>query len=199
MRNVGCPTPTGTLCPSLPHVPIPGSSRHVVADHRHLRQCIGAVADQRCALDRARDLAVFDHVGLGHAEHELAVGDVDLTAAEIGCVNAFADRAHDFIRIFVAGEHVGVGHARHRQMRKRLTAAVPGRCNVHQPRVQRILDVAAQNSVFDHHGALCRVAFIVDAQRSAAVRNRAVVDDGDTLRRDALPDLAGKCARTLCD
>jgi hypothetical protein len=26
MRSVGCPTPTGTLCPSLPHVPMPSSS-----------------------------------------------------------------------------------------------------------------------------------------------------------------------------
>ena len=26
IRNVGCPTPTGTLCPSLPQVPTPSSS-----------------------------------------------------------------------------------------------------------------------------------------------------------------------------
>src|SRR6185503_9840003 len=28
MRIVGCPTPTGTLCPSFPHMPMPGS-RHM--------------------------------------------------------------------------------------------------------------------------------------------------------------------------
>src|SRR5450432_2456410 len=57
--------------------------RHVVTDHRHPRQRIGAVADQRGALDRIGELAVLDHPRFGSREHELAVGDVDLSAAEV--------------------------------------------------------------------------------------------------------------------
>jgi CRP-like cAMP-binding protein len=53
------------------------------------RQRVRAVADQRRALDRVGHLAVLDHVGLGAGEHELAAGDVDLTAAEIDGVQPF--------------------------------------------------------------------------------------------------------------
>ena len=54
IRTVGWPTPTGTDCPSLPQVRRPASSCEVVADHRHAREHLRAVADQRRALDRAR-------------------------------------------------------------------------------------------------------------------------------------------------
>jgi hypothetical protein len=50
-RKVGWPTPTGTLCPSLPHTPTPSSSE-VVADHRHAREHFRAGADQGRALHR---------------------------------------------------------------------------------------------------------------------------------------------------
>src|SRR5258708_4147095 len=60
-----------------------GIERHVVAAHADARQCFRARADQGGTLDRPADLAVFDRVGLGAAEHELARHDVDLAAAEI--------------------------------------------------------------------------------------------------------------------
>ena len=50
----------------------------------HLR----AVADEVALADRVGDLAVLDQVGLGHAEHEVAGGGVDLAAAELGHVHA---------------------------------------------------------------------------------------------------------------
>src|SRR5688500_4958254 len=62
--------------------------REVVADHGDARQHVGAVADQGGALHRMRDLAVLDQVGLRGREHELAAGDVDLAAAEVGGVDA---------------------------------------------------------------------------------------------------------------
>src|SRR6478672_8555806 len=58
--------------------PDAGVEFEVVADHRDLVHDFGAVADQRGALDRPRDLAVLDEVGLAGREHELAAGDVDL-------------------------------------------------------------------------------------------------------------------------
>ncbi len=42
------------------------------------------------------------------------------------------------------------------------------------------------------HGAAGRRAFVVDRQRAAALLDRAVVDDGDARRRDALADPAGE-------
>ena len=49
-----------------------GVELHVVADHGHARERIGAVADDGRALDRVLDLAVFDPVGFAGREHELA-------------------------------------------------------------------------------------------------------------------------------
>ena len=51
---------------------------------QHLR----AVADEVALAERLGDLAVLDEVGLGHAEHEVAGGGVDLAAAEVGHVHA---------------------------------------------------------------------------------------------------------------
>ncbi|ABA47973.1 hypothetical protein BURPS1710b_3335 [Burkholderia pseudomallei 1710b] len=170
---------------------------HVVADHAHVLERFRAAADQRRALDRIRDLAVLDHVCLGRREHELAVRDVDLAAAEVHRVQAVLDRFDDLPRVLVAVEHVGVGHPRHRQRRVRFAPRVAGDGHLHQPRVQRVLDVALQDAVLDERRALRRVALVVDVQRSAAVRQRAVVDDGHALGRDLLADAARERRRAL--
>ena len=44
----------------------------IVADHRHLRQGIRPVADQRRTLDRRGDPAVLDQIGLARRKDELA-------------------------------------------------------------------------------------------------------------------------------
>ena len=41
-----------------------------------------------------------------------------------------------------------------------------------------VLQIAAQNAVFDQHVALRLVAFVVDVERAAAAADGAVVDDG---------------------
>src|SRR4051812_21823484 len=64
---------------------------HVVADHGHAGERVGAVAHDGCALDRVLDLAVLDPKGLARREHELAARDVDLPAAEVGGVEALLD------------------------------------------------------------------------------------------------------------
>src|SRR5689334_10826784 len=48
-----------------------GVEFHVVADHLHARECIGAIADQCGALDRRADFAVLDQVGFRAGEDEL--------------------------------------------------------------------------------------------------------------------------------
>ncbi len=51
-------------------------------------QDLRTVADEVALAERLGDLAVLDQVGLGHAEHEVAGGRVDLTAAELRDVDA---------------------------------------------------------------------------------------------------------------
>ena len=65
-----------------------GVEGHVVADHGNAGERVGAVANQRRALDRGADLAVLDQVGLGAGKDELARRNIDLAAAEIGGVEA---------------------------------------------------------------------------------------------------------------
>ena len=98
--------------------------REVVADAGNLGEHGGAVADQRCALDRGAELAVFDAIGFGAREDELARDDVDLPAAEALGEDAVPDAAQQFCRIIVARVHEGVGHARHRGVGVGLAAAV---------------------------------------------------------------------------
>ena len=62
----------------MPGGPIAKSLPTRVDQREHLR----AVADEVALAQRLGDLAVLDEVGLGHAEHEVAGGRVDLTAAE---------------------------------------------------------------------------------------------------------------------
>ena len=85
-------------------------------------------------------------------------------------------------------QHEGVGHAGHRHVREALAPSVAGRFGLHQPRVEAILQVAAQDALFDQHGARGRRAFVVNIETATAVRDRAVVDDGAELAGDRLPD-----------
>ena len=98
---------------------------------------------------------------------------------------------------WLAGQHDRVGHPRHRQVRERFAAAVAGRRDAHQTGIQPVLHVALEDAVVDQHGAPRRIALVVDVERAAPPVDRAVVDDGDALGRDALADAAGERARPL--
>ena len=64
------------------------------------------------------------------------------------------------------------------------TAAVAGRRDAHQTRIEFILHVAFQDAVFDQHIVLTRRAFIIDSHRATTVDDGAVVHDGAQLRGD---------------
>ena len=97
-RSVGWPTPTGTLCPFLPQVPMPLSSfKSLPIMHTRVRS-VGPLPISVAPLIGAPTLAVLHPVGLGAGEHELAVGDVHLAAAEVHRVDAVLDRGEDFLR-----------------------------------------------------------------------------------------------------
>src|SRR5713101_8322679 len=82
-------------------------------------------------------------------------------------------------------------------MREALAPAVTGRRHLHQARVEPVLQVTAQNSFLDQHGAGSRRAFVVDVETTAAVGDRAVVDDCTERARDRLADAAGECRDAL--
>ena len=63
-----------------------------------------------------------------------------------------------------------------------------GRLDAGEPRVQLVLHVAAQDAVLDQHVVAARRALVVDRQRAAAIRQRAVVHDRAQGGRDALAD-----------
>src|SRR4029079_14106972 len=66
-----------------------------------------------------------------------------------------------------------------------------------QPRVHLVLHVALQHAVFDQRRALRRRALVVDVERAAPARERAIVDHGALLGRHALADLAAERGRAL--
>src|SRR5688500_18485711 len=113
-----------------PQSRLPGGNRHplaelaagagpgpeVVADRIHEPQGLRAVADQVRSPQRFGDLAVLDEVGLGHPEHVVAGGRVDLATTELGAVDAVRRVAHDVRGVVLALEEIGVGHPYHRQI-----------------------------------------------------------------------------------
>ena len=72
-------------------------------------------------------------------------------------------------------------------MRVAFAPAVAGRLHIHQPCVLPVLHVADEDAVLDQHRTMGWRTFIVDRQRAAARRNRAVVDDGDSLAATCWP------------
>ena len=195
--NVGMPTPTGTAWPSLPQVPTPSSSFRSLPTMLTRVSTSGPLPIKRGAFDRGGDLAVFDHVGFAGGEDEFAVGDVDLASAEIDGVNAVLHGANDVFGIVLPGEHVSVGHARHGDVLVALAASVAGVGDAHQARGKLVAEIALQNSLFDEHGFLRGLAFVVDVERSAAPGHGAVVDDRAFFAGDALADEARECGSFL--
>src|SRR5258708_527466 len=163
-----------------------GIELQIVPDHRDAGEHIRAVANERGALDGRAEPAVLDQVALAHREHELARGDVHLPAAEVHGVDAAIDGTDDFLGYVRSSQHVGVGHARHRDVCEGFPASVAGGCHAHEPGVEAILQVTAQDPVLDQPGALRRRAFIVNVERATAARERAVIHYGAARAGDAL-------------
>ena len=90
-----------------------GIKGEVIADHLDLGQGRGPVADQGGPAHGRGDLAVLDQIGLGALEDEFAIGDVHLTATEVGRVQAALGRGDHVPELVMAAFHEGVGHARH--------------------------------------------------------------------------------------
>ncbi|CDI07656.1 conserved protein of unknown function [Agrobacterium pusense] len=183
--------------PGLAAIADAGIEFRIIADHRDALHRIRPVADQHGALHRRADLAVFDEIGLGAAEHEFTRGDIDLAAAEGDGIDALLDGGDDLFRRLVARQHVGIGHARHRNIGITLTATVAGGRRTHQPGVLAVLHVAHQPAVLDQHVVTGRGAFIVHGQRAAAAVDSAVVHHGHAGRGDHFAHQAGECGRLL--
>ena len=60
-----------------------------------------------------------------------------------------------------------------------------------------VAEISLQNSVFDEHGFLRRLAFVVDVERSAPPRHGAVVDHRALFAGYAFADQAGECRSLL--
>ena len=82
-------------------------------------------------------------------------------------------------------------------MGKAFAAAVSSGFDTHQAGVHAVLHIRAQDTVFDQDIFLSRRAFIINRQRPAPVLHRAVIDNGNARRGNALPDFAGERAAAL--
>ena len=158
---------------------------------------IRAIADKRRAFDGARDLAIFDEVGLRTAEDEFTARDVNLAATKGDRIDAALNASDDILRGLVPSEHKGVGHTRHWHMCVGLTSTVPCWCDSHQPRVEGVLHVASKDAFFDQHVALGRVPLIVDVQAASPVGDGSVVDHRHLVARDWLTEEVGELTRHM--
>src|SRR3954466_2092100 len=153
--------------------------RGVGADGGDVFERLWADADEHRALHGFGDLALLDQVRLADLEDEVAVGDVDLPAAELPAVDAAIDLADDLLGRLVSGREIRVGHARQRRVAEALAAPRAGAALPGELRVQVIVEIALEHAVLDQHFPLARVAFVVDVDGAAPSRDGAVVDHGD--------------------
>ncbi len=198
MRSVGWPTPTGTLWPSLPQVPTPSSSFRSLPTIETRVSTSGPLPISVAPLSGVPIRPFSIGVRLARREHELARGDVHLAAAEVDRVDAALDGGDDLRGRVRPRAHVGIGHARQRHVRERLAPAVAGRRHAHEARVEAILHVAAQHAVLDERGAVGGRALVVDVERAAAARQRAVVHHRALGRGHALADAVRRTPRCPC-
>jgi hypothetical protein len=151
---------------------------HVVADHAHFFQALRAAAHNGGTLDWVQNFAVFNPIGFAGRKHKFARGDVHLTTAKVGGVQAFFDAFDDFLRVFVATQHVGIGHARHGDVGVAFASTIAGGGHTHQAGVHGVLDVALQNAVFNQHIAplaLPSSSTLSEPRRSAMVPSSSTV------------------------
>ena len=78
-------------------------------------------------------------------------------------------------------------------------ATISGGRNTHQAGVEAILHIAFQDAIFDQDIFLCRRAFVIDAQRSAALVNRTIINNRHAGRGNTLTNPPGKGAGALAD
>ena len=150
------------------------------------------IADQGGAFDGLTDHAIAHAVGFGAAEHELAVGDVNLPSAKANGIDAVFKAGHDPCGVIGARQHIGVGHARHWNMCKTFAPPVAGGGHAHQPRVLAVLHVTHKSAVFDQGVFGRRCAFVIHRNAAAPVWNRAVIQHGDTGRCNHLAHQASE-------
>src|SRR5262245_26861220 len=82
-------------------------------------------------------------------------------------------------------------------MRITLTAAIAGRGHTHQASIQAVLQVAAQDAVFDQHRTPCGYPFVIHIERTAPAWHGPVIDDRAQLRGHLLPDTTTECRNPL--
>ena len=150
----------------------------------HLR----AVADQVALTDRVGDLAVFDQVGLGHAENEIAGGGVDLPSAELRHVHTGVGVGDDRLGVVVTGGDVGVGHPHHREVLVALAAAVSRGQTTLLAGPELVPHVVGEHTVLNQDVVAGRTALVVDGEVAPLAGHGAVVDERDQRGGDLLAD-----------
>ena len=168
-----------------------------MADHGNLLEHVGPAPDEGRPFDRLRHVAILDQIGFTRRKYELAVRDIHLPAAERHGIQPFLDGAQNILGFGRAGQHEGIGHPGQHDAAEILAPAVAGKRNAHEPGVQTVRDVPAQDSVFDQDGPGRGRAFIVDVERSPPGGQRAVIHDRAYVGRDALTDQITERRRLL--
>src|SRR5262249_26113883 len=128
------------------------------------------------ALDRLGYFSVFNQISFAGGKNKFAVGDIDLTAPERNRVKSFFHRAKNIVRLALPRQHEGVCHPRHWNVGVTLTPPVSSERHLHERRIETVLQITLENTIFYENRSACRCAFVVDIDGSAARRNCSIVN-----------------------
>ena len=89
-------------------------------------------------------------------------------------------------------EHVSISHPRHGNVFVALAAAIACIGDSHELGGKLVTKISLENSFFDQDRTLRRLAFVINIERAAPPRHRAVVNDSAFLTSNTFANEPGK-------
>src|SRR5438309_2510395 len=160
------------------------------ADHVDLAHELRALAYQRRSSQGLSQFSISDAIALRDFEGEIARHDVDLSAAHLLDEDPVFDGPKDLRRVRCARRDHRVRHPADRQVAEGFAPSVAASRDAELLGVLSVGEVGTQHAALDEDGSVRRCAFIVHRRGAALVGICTVVDHGDELARDLLPDPA---------
>ena len=162
----------------------------VVAETIDITQNLRTITNEISFAQRLGDLTIFNEVGLGHSKDKVSSRSIDTAATKVSNIDTVGCVLNNVGRVFLTIQNIRIRHTHHGQVFVRLTTTVSTLRTTLVASTQVVPHVVSENSIFDQHVVLRRMAFVINGDRSPFMRHRAVVDQCHERRSDEFTNFA---------